>query len=470
MHFIYCCFRWKCKDRRYLIKVKGSSDAATPTVNGKCQWSKEYTVVPADLECVIAYCDNPILTPNSDGRNYSFTWNKKVVPVNTVIQYPCMTGMRIQNDTTNKTEASSSSSVKCGADGEFRYPSPWPQCSSTVSCPDPGNSAGVNRTYLVGDSLQYNNVLKYVCTDPRQYIKVAASSAALAAFLTSRCQWRRSFPLDGSGLACTIHHCAHPHSHPGKHQPPPEQNHIELVTPEGWGENNWHVAFGASITYKCEEGKFIETSDPIEIDPTKNQIEVECQTEVGTYETPVVKGSSWPNCTQTVNCGPPPPKPNNGYINAVPGFDGSINWLHGATTDQDTYNTTVEYRCVEGSKFDTTDDGAGDSSSLRTRCQWDKKWAPYSSSLPPCVVTHCVRPFPIPEDTQLEELTATPTAVTHTKNYQCKGKKADGTHTRFWESDRTKSTFEILCKPDGSFDFDNDRSSWPTCIEGFISL
>ena len=36
----------------------------------------------------------------------------------------------------------------------------------------------------------------------------------------------------------------------------------------------------------------------------------------------------------------------------------------------------------------------------------------------------------------------------------------------FWESDRTKSTFSMLCKPDGTFDFNGARESWPTCLTG----
>ena len=52
------------------------------------------------------------------------------------------------------------------------------------------------------------------------------------------------------------------------------------------------------------------------------------------------------------------------------------------------------------------------------------------------------------------------------KEYRCQGMKSDGTHTRFWESDRTKSTFDMLCLPDGTFQFEDKRSNWPTCLEG----
>ena len=38
----------------------------------------------------------------------------------------------------------------------------------------------------------------------------------------------------------------------------------------------------------------------------------------------------------------------------------------------------------------------------------------------------------------------------------------NGVHTRFGESDRTMSTFEIYCKPDGYFTW----RDWEICIEG----
>ena len=44
---------------------------------------------------------------------------------------------------------------------------------------------------------------------------------------------------------------------------------------------------------------------------------------------------------------------------------------------------------------------------------------------------------------------------------QLQGAKVDGSPTRFWESDRSKSTFSIACQADGAFDFDNSTESWP---------
>ena len=460
---------WKCKDRRYLIKKKSSTGTASTTIAAKCNWSKQYSVLPADLECVLTYCDNPIDDPNSDGTNHNFQWNNNVVPLTDIVQYPCKTGMRIENSTSYKYEASSYSQAKCGSDGEFRYPTTWPQCSNSITCSDPGNSDEVTRSYISGANYAYNSTLKYVCTDPRKYIKVAGSGAAIAAQLTSRCEWKKTYPMDGTALTCTIHHCSHPHSHPGKHDPPAADLNLNLVIPTGWSETNWHVSFGSKISYKCDDNMFIEVSDPIEIDPSKKQIDVNCIDTVGVYNTPVKLGGSWPNCTKTVSCGPPPDKPTNGFINAETGFEGTITWLNGVPTGRETYNTSVQYACVEGSKFDTNSSGGGDSTTVQVRCQWNKFWHPYSTSLPPCLVTHCTKPFPIPYSTLLEEINSAWTPIKETKKYQCKDQKTDGNfniHTRFWESDRSKSTFEILCKEDGSFDFDNDRDSWPTCIQG----
>ena len=39
-------------------------------------------------------------------------------------------------------------------------------------------------------------------------------------------------------------------------------------------------------------------------------------------------------------------------------------------------------------------------------------------------------------------------------------------HTKFFETDRSLSSFTMMCQPDGSFQFENARSKWPTCLEG----
>lgn len=51
------------------------------------------------------------------------------------------------------------------------------------------------------------------------------------------------------------------------------------------------------------------------------------------------------------------------------------------------------------------------------------------------------------------------------KEYECRNKRRpDNAHTMYWESDRSKSTFSMECKPDGTYDFVDVRGNWPTCL------
>ena len=410
-------------------------------------WYRNYSLVPADLECVLAYCDNPVSLPNSNGANYNFTWDGALLTnLSHTIFYPCLDNHRLENDTISKYDADAGVSVVCGVEGEYLYPSSWPQCSPSVTCQDPGNSSHVLRTYQSGSGLAYWSVLRYVCEDPRKWIK-AAESSSLTAALETRCEWRKTFPLDGSSLVCTIHHCRHPHDEPGNHQPPPPENKISLVE-----RNNWDVGFGENILYRCDSNTFIESE---EIDPGQTELAVACLVDVGEYDTPVRQGNSWPNCTETVLCGPPP----------LPPVNGSRAWLPPSTEPGETYNTTITYSCQAGSQFDRDGDGAGDSLSLTIRCQWNKLWSPHHQELPPCYVTHCVEPFNIPEETNLEEVTSAWTEINKNKEYQCKNSIA-GVHTMFWQSDRSRSTFELPCQPDGYFTW----KEWPTCLSGWCRV
>lgn len=228
--------------------------------------------------------------------------------------------------------------------------------------------------------------------------------------------------------------------------------------------DSWHVTFGTKIQYKCQGTQYIEMPEPTynQLDPEQNVFEIACL-DTGVYDTPPLNDKPWPNCTQTVRCGQPPDKPVNGRVNGTDGHDGTIAWLNNAPSLRDTYDTRVEYSCAEGSQFDVAGDGEGDTPTLQKRCRWDKTWTP-PATLPSCHVTHCIHPYNIPFDTYLEEVTAAWTPVNQAKQYRCKG--WDGSrHTRFWQSDRTQSTFEITCLEDGSYSFDNERDSWPTCVE-----
>ena len=85
-----------------------------------------------------------------------------------------------------------------------------------------------------------------------------------------------------------------------------------------------------------------------------------------------------------------------------------------------------------------------------------------------------MEPFNIPDETNLEEIVElTPIIVDKTnlqqltewtpietyKKYQCKN-TINGVYTMFWESDRTKSTFQLFCKDDGYFTWED----WPICL------
>ena len=495
--------------------------------------------------------------------------------------------MKVENYTNTKEEADSFIRIKCGEDGMFRYPSPWPKCYDNVICEDPGTPAEFNstsytttttttttpkpwvaydvrystflktgsgsgsvgnrlgtrisqsnpleccnvcravygtRTNLIrhgisgqwcecfsyhgnldgkfhngassrtttrcgdprddgfpleegrkkraavdytfetsGTSLAYKTMISYHCSDPRQYIYQAGQQEAQYRY--SECQWKKKFTVNNvTELECRIHHCSHPHLHPGSHEPPPTENNLNLVTPYNhWTLGHWHISFGSQITYFCPANQFFEEPDPVVVSPVQRSLEIECLTS-GTYAIPPnTQYPKWPNCTATVRCGQPPPKPVNGAINGTFGFDGSIDWLNDAPDLQDTYDTWVEYRCADGSQFDTNQDNLGDEIFLRSRCQWDKTWS--LPVLPPCYVTQCVLPFPLPTDTYLEEITNAWTDVDSKKEYRCQN-NSDGVAAMFWQTDRTKSTFSMVCKPDGTYDFNGARENWPTCLTG----
>ena len=169
-----------CKDRRFLIKSAGGN--LSESIEASCEWSKSFSLMPSDLECVVTYCDNPTTEPNTSGLNYNLEWDGERVPINGSIIYPCLEGHRheqavsLKRGATNTTEAWTWTSfppvyglsskfsfqVNCSDSGEFVYPPSWLQCSATVFCPDPGNSSLVSREYTTEvKNLEYNSKLKY---------------------------------------------------------------------------------------------------------------------------------------------------------------------------------------------------------------------------------------------------------------------------------------------------------------------
>ena len=162
-------YSWRCLDNRYLVRKKGSANTQAETISSTCTWYKEYSLLPSDLECVLTYCANATLLPNVDGHNYDFnpsdTWwyatNQSRAPLGWSLWYPCKNGHRVENNTLNKEGASTGFNIKCGPDGLFLYPDPWPQCSQTVECPDPGNGTDLTRNVTTGTLNSYSTVIRY---------------------------------------------------------------------------------------------------------------------------------------------------------------------------------------------------------------------------------------------------------------------------------------------------------------------
>ena len=131
--------------------------------------------------------------------------------------------------------------------------------------------------------------------------------------------------------------------------------------------------------------------------------------------------------------------------------------------------TLMQLICVNGSQIDTSSDTVGDRITIEITCQWRKKWHPWPA-LPPCIITHCVDPYPIPDYTHLEEVTPEWTPINTEKTYRCKGlDEANDLHTRFFEKDRSLSSFSMKCQPDGQYQFVNEKANWPVCLEGDYS-
>ena len=64
-----------------------------------------------------------------------------------------------------------------------------------------------------------------------------------------------------------------------------------------------------------------------------------------------------------------------------------------------------------------------------------------------------------------QEVTTDWTPVSSWKIYECQG-KLNGVPRMFFESNRSLSSFSMLCLPNGSYQFINIRSNWPTCLTG----
>ena len=74
------------------MKEKDVSMDPQERLSGQCEWYSNYSLVPAELECVLSYCDNPIDDPNNSGANYNFVWQNDLVNLSHTLVYPCMEG------------------------------------------------------------------------------------------------------------------------------------------------------------------------------------------------------------------------------------------------------------------------------------------------------------------------------------------------------------------------------------------
>ena len=110
-----------------------------------------YSVEPASLTCELTFCVNASTVTMNDGSNYmsafksdgvsqyDFTVGDKI-DLNDFISYECNDGFKHKADETFKDAAPDLQEVKCLEDsGEFEYPTIWPECVETVTCPDPGD-------------------------------------------------------------------------------------------------------------------------------------------------------------------------------------------------------------------------------------------------------------------------------------------------------------------------------------------
>ena len=120
----------------YAIKTRQKAQKALcHKAPSKCEcWTCSSAVCPQD-------------DPNSNGANYDFTWDNSLTNISQYISYPCKYYHNVEQSTSYKSQAASATLVRCNSMGEFDYPSTWPQCSSTVTCTDPGNSSEITRKY-----------------------------------------------------------------------------------------------------------------------------------------------------------------------------------------------------------------------------------------------------------------------------------------------------------------------------------
>jgi hypothetical protein len=349
-------FSWSCNDKRYLIRKKNSGAIPAETISATCTWYKNYTLVPADLECILTYCSNATTSPNinnnynlvlggtsSDINYQTLGFYQDRTPLTKTIFYPCLrfdrssNYYRLENLTDFQNQADTGINVTCGSDGFYKYPSVWPQCSVNITCQDPGITADLQIAQVPGTptSFSYLSQMVFNCVDKRKYLKIAGTTNPLAPNIISTCLWRKLYNVTANQLVCILDHCAHPYNDNGNFPPPPPENNLFLVEDSRTASS--FVPFSSYILFNCSSGTYIETN---QTDPTQTQVFVQCLPTVASYNTPTITNTyvyntslpaaksfrpgQWPNCTSTVKCGQPPAPPINGSITWINGFTNQV--------------------------------------------------------------------------------------------------------------------------------------------------
>ena len=175
--------------------MAGQNQSLHRVIHSPCLWYSNYSFLPSELECTVSYCDNPTPIPNISGENYDFQWDGELVPLGADLIYPCQAGMKIENSTDTKEEASNSSIIRCGSDGEFIYPSLWAQCSNTVQCGQPPLQTD-NGTRIWINSEQYEDSygteVVYRCVNGSQF-DTDADGVGDTLTITLSCLWSKSW-------------------------------------------------------------------------------------------------------------------------------------------------------------------------------------------------------------------------------------------------------------------------------------
>ena len=278
-------------------------------------------------------------------------------------------------------------------------------------------------------------ITRWKCKDRRYKIR-KKDAVDTFFFIDSICLWKKVYSVYPDELECILTYCDNATESPNI-------THNYAFT---WDEDV--IKLGQDYIYPCQDEMKIENDTDTKDQATPHSV-VKCGSEgLLLYPDP------WPQCSGDVFCGDPP----------EPSEDGTRVWLNGIE-NLDSYDEDIRYGCVNGSQFDTNNDTIGDSITIDIKCQWRKKWHPWPT-LPSCIITHCVDPFPIPEHTELEEVTPEWTEINTNKTYRCTGMKSDSVHTKFFEKDRSLSSFGMKCLPNGQYQFVNDKENWPVCLEG----